>query len=53
MTDDNRPMHKIVFLERDSIRANVRRPDFPHVWEEYPLTTPEQVLERALELVLH
>jgi len=46
MTDDIRPMHKIVFLERDSIRANVRRPDFPHVWEEYPLTAPEQVLER-------
>jgi glycerate dehydrogenase len=39
-------MHKIVFLERDSIRAKVRRPDFPHVWEEYPLTPPEQVLER-------
>ncbi len=39
-------MHKIVFLERDSIRAQVRRPAFPHVWEEYPLTPPEQVLER-------
>lgn len=39
-------MHNIVFLERDSIRAQVRRPDFPHAWQEYPLTAPEEVAER-------
>lgn len=38
--------HHIVFLERDSIRAEVRRPAFPHVWEEYPHSGPEQLVER-------
>ena len=40
---------RIVYLERDSVRAVLRKPDFPHVWEEYPLTAPEQVLERVAE----
>lgn len=39
-------MHRIVFLERDSIRAEVRRPRFAHLWEEYPGTPPQQVFER-------
>lgn len=39
-------MHRIVFLERDTIRARLRRPDFPHVWEEYPLTAPEEIIDR-------
>jgi glycerate dehydrogenase len=42
-------MHNIVFLEGDSIRAQVRRPEFPHVWKEYPLTAPEEVAERLAE----
>jgi glycerate dehydrogenase len=37
---------RIVYLERDSIIAEVRRPDFPHEWIEYPATRPEQVVER-------
>ena len=37
------PMHHIVFLERDSIRAVVRRPAFAHTWEEYPLTLPDEL----------
>lgn len=28
-------MHEIVFLERDSLEANVRRPAFPHGWREH------------------
>lgn len=36
-------MHHIVFLERDSIRAVVRRPAFAHTWEEYPLTLPDEL----------
>jgi glycerate dehydrogenase len=39
-------MEHIVFLERDSIRADVRRPGFRHRWDEYPLTAPDQVEER-------
>jgi glycerate dehydrogenase len=41
--------HHIVFLERDSIRATVMRPDFSHVWDEYPLTPPERVAERLAQ----
>ena len=43
------PQHHIVFLERDSIRAVVRRPAFDHIWQEYPLTAPEEVYERLRE----
>lgn len=39
-------MHKIVFLDRDSLIANVRRPVFDHTWDEYPATAPGQVAER-------
>ncbi len=39
-------MHRIVFLERDSIRARLRRPDFPHVWEEFPLTHTDEIYPR-------
>jgi glycerate dehydrogenase len=45
-------MHNIVFLEGDSIRAQVRRPEFPHVWKEYPLTAPEEVAERLAEATI-
>jgi glycerate dehydrogenase len=38
--------HSIVFLERDSIRARVRRPAFAHRWSEYPRTAPAEVFER-------
>ncbi len=39
--------HKIVFLERDSIRGEFRRPDFPHAYDEYPLTKPEELAQRV------
>ncbi len=39
-------MQRIVFLERDSIRARLRRPNFPHVWEDYPLTAPDEIVQR-------
>lgn len=45
-------MERIVFLERDSIRATVRRPSFPHVWEEYPATAPEQLFERLRDATI-
>ena len=40
-------IHRIVFLERDSIRGEFRRPEFPHDYDEYPLTAPEQVAQRV------
>lgn len=45
-------MHRIVFLERDSIAARVRRPAFEHVWEEYPLTAPEETFERLRDATI-
>jgi glycerate dehydrogenase len=37
---------QIVFLDRGSIQANVRRPDFPHGWEEYENTPAADVASR-------
>src|SRR5438270_906130 len=39
-------MHEIVFLDRDSLIANVRPPSFPHRWRDYPATSPDEVVER-------
>lgn len=36
-------MEHIVFLERDSVRASIRRPAFPHRWTEYDNTLPHEV----------
>ena len=40
-------MERIVFLERDTIKADFRRPDFTHEWVEYADTLPQQVAERV------
>ena len=39
-------MHKIVFLDRDSLLAQVRRPAFQHAWTEHGATTGAEVAER-------
>src|SRR5919107_2654355 len=39
-------MLTIVFLERDTLKADLRRPVFEHVWRDYGATRPEEVLER-------
>ena len=39
-------MQRIVFLDRDSLIATVRRPAFPHEWSDHPATKPDQVAER-------
>jgi glycerate dehydrogenase len=39
-------MQRIVYLERESMIAEVRRPSFAHEWIEYPSTKAEQVVER-------
>ncbi len=39
-------MQRIVYLERDSVIAEVRRPAFAHEWTEYASTTSAQVIER-------
>ncbi len=39
--------HRIVFLERDSIRGEFRRPNFPHDYDEYALTRAEELAQRV------
>lgn len=39
-------MEKIVFLDRSTLRANVRRPSFAHEWVDYAETRPHEVVER-------
>lgn len=39
-------METIVFLDRDTLRAELRSPSFPHRWVEYGETRPEEVAER-------
>lgn len=36
----------IVFLDRSTLQANLRKPDFPHSYREYPETAADQILER-------
>ncbi|MGH8762994.1 MAG: D-2-hydroxyacid dehydrogenase [Nitrosospira sp.] len=38
--------HHVVFLERDSIKAQVRRPSFEHTYEEYAHTAFDQIVPR-------
>lgn len=39
-------MERIVFLERNTLQANFRRPQFDHEWIEYEETRPEEVAGR-------
>lgn len=37
---------RIVFLDRDSIIADIRRPSFAHEWAEYPASTATEAIAR-------
>ncbi|MGH9944492.1 MAG: D-2-hydroxyacid dehydrogenase [Pyrinomonadaceae bacterium] len=39
-------MEHIVFLDRDALRADIRRPRFPHEWRDYAQTAPGEVVAR-------
>jgi glycerate dehydrogenase len=39
-------MHHIVFLDRDSLGATVRKPGFAHDWTDYPATDASEVVAR-------
>jgi len=39
-------MHRIVFLDRDSLQARVRAPAFEHGWQDHAGTLEDQVVER-------
>ncbi|HXZ97428.1 MAG TPA: D-2-hydroxyacid dehydrogenase [Burkholderiales bacterium] len=38
--------HHVVFLDRSTLNARVRRPAFEHSWEEYPTTAAPEILGR-------
>jgi glycerate dehydrogenase len=39
-------MERIVFLDRSTLIANIRRPTFKHEWTEYAMTAPVEIVER-------
>ena len=45
-------MERIVFLERNTIQADFRCPNFDHEWIEYPETADDQVVERVREATI-
>ncbi|MBZ0094478.1 MAG: D-2-hydroxyacid dehydrogenase [Sulfuricella sp.] len=45
-------MEHIVFLDRSTLEATIRRPAFPHRWEEYATTSPEKTAERLQEATI-
>lgn len=38
--------HTVVFLDRDSLKAKLRRPTFEHMFIEHAKTSPDQVVDR-------
>ncbi|MBK5199481.1 MAG: glycerate dehydrogenase, partial [Methyloceanibacter sp.] len=45
--------HAIVFLDRESVDAKVRRPDFPHTYKEYQSTwTHEEIVDRLKDATI-
>ncbi|MGH6865131.1 MAG: D-2-hydroxyacid dehydrogenase [Methyloceanibacter sp.] len=45
--------HAIVFLDRESVGANVRQPEFPHTYKEYESTwTPQEIVERLKDATI-
>lgn len=45
-------MHKIVFLDRDSLDAKLRRPAFAHEWTDYPGTAPADATARLKDATI-
>lgn len=45
-------MEHIVFLDRSTLEAQIRRPAFPHQWEEYATTAPDQTVERLIHATI-
>jgi len=40
---------RIVFLDRSTLKANIRRPAFEHTWQEYPVTSPAELPRRLAD----
>jgi glycerate dehydrogenase len=44
--------HRIVFLDRSTLQATVRRPAFEHTWQEYPTTAAGTLAERLRDATI-
>ncbi|MDL2338235.1 MAG: D-2-hydroxyacid dehydrogenase [Pseudomonadota bacterium] len=42
----------LVFLDRSTLQATVRRPAFDHTWTEFAATSPEQTVERLRDATI-
>lgn len=42
----------LVFLDRSTLRATLRRPDFEHTWQEFAATSPDQTVERLRDATI-
>lgn len=45
-------LERIVFLDRDTLRADLRAPSFAHEWTDYDATQPDEVLERLRDATI-
>lgn len=45
-------MEHIVFLDRPTLEASIRRPAFPHQWNEYAATAPEKIVGRLRDATI-
>lgn len=45
-------MEQIVFLDRDTLRADLRRPAFAHTWTDYPTSRPDEVVPRLRDATI-
>lgn len=43
---------QVVFLDRSTLKANVRRPAFAHSWQEYPVTAVSELPQRLREATI-
>jgi glycerate dehydrogenase len=44
--------HRVVFLDRSTIEADIRPPAFPHEWTDYALTDPGEIVPRLAEATI-
>jgi glycerate dehydrogenase len=42
----------LVFLDRSTLRATLRRPDFKHTWQEFAVTSADQTVERLRDATI-
>lgn len=44
--------HSIVFLDRSTLEANLRTPNFPHSYKEYAATAPDEIADRLADATI-